>query len=190
MAIAINGAGTITGITAGGLPDGCIQAADLASGVGGKCLAVVSTATDASSSTTSTSFADVTGLTVTTGTLATSSSKLLILVHFMAGTQTTYAMNARLQITPSGGSAAYPYVGTGGTTNITMFDSYAHSGSSDLASSETAVYLYQASSTVAHAVNMQWKVESGGTGYMNRSYTLGGKDVKAVSSITAMEIGA
>jgi len=28
--------GTITGLNAGGLPDGCVQAADLASGVGGK----------------------------------------------------------------------------------------------------------------------------------------------------------
>ena len=36
MAIAINGAGTITGISAGGLPDGVIQSADLASGVGAK----------------------------------------------------------------------------------------------------------------------------------------------------------
>ena len=36
MPIAINGSGTITGISAGGLPDGIIQAADLASGVGGK----------------------------------------------------------------------------------------------------------------------------------------------------------
>jgi len=42
MAIAINGAGTITGISAGGLPDGIIQEADLASGVGaGKLLQVV-----------------------------------------------------------------------------------------------------------------------------------------------------
>ena len=40
MAIAINGAGTITGISAGGLPDGVIQAADLASGVGGKALQI------------------------------------------------------------------------------------------------------------------------------------------------------
>jgi hypothetical protein len=36
MPIAINGSGSITGITAGGLPDGCVTADDLASGVGGK----------------------------------------------------------------------------------------------------------------------------------------------------------
>ena len=33
MAITINGNGTVTGISAGGLPDGCIQEADLAAGV-------------------------------------------------------------------------------------------------------------------------------------------------------------
>ena len=41
MPIAINGSGTVTGISAGGLPDGIIQAADLASGVGGKVLQYV-----------------------------------------------------------------------------------------------------------------------------------------------------
>ena len=42
MPIVLNGSGTITGISAGGLPDGIIQAADLASGVGGKILQVQS----------------------------------------------------------------------------------------------------------------------------------------------------
>ena len=57
MAITINGTGSITGLTAGGLPDGSVVAADLASsldltgktvtlpsGTGGKILQVVSTA--------------------------------------------------------------------------------------------------------------------------------------------------
>ena len=43
MPIVLNGSGTLSGILAGGLPDGIIQAADLASGVGGKILQVVST---------------------------------------------------------------------------------------------------------------------------------------------------
>ena len=56
MPITINGSGTITGISAGGLPDNCVTAADLAttldlssntvtlpSGTGGKILQVVST---------------------------------------------------------------------------------------------------------------------------------------------------
>ena len=43
MPVTINGSGSITGISAGGLPDGIIQAADLASGVGGKILQVLQT---------------------------------------------------------------------------------------------------------------------------------------------------
>ena len=41
MPIAFNGSGTVTGISAGGLPDGCITSAELASGVGGKFLQIV-----------------------------------------------------------------------------------------------------------------------------------------------------
>ena len=44
MAIEINGSGTITGLSVGGLPDGSIVAADLASSIGlGKILQVVQT---------------------------------------------------------------------------------------------------------------------------------------------------
>ena len=46
MPITLNGSGTVSGISAGGLPDGCIQSADIASGVipaGGKILQIVQT---------------------------------------------------------------------------------------------------------------------------------------------------
>jgi hypothetical protein len=43
MPITLNGSGTVSGISAGGLPDGIIQSADLATGVGGKLLQVVTT---------------------------------------------------------------------------------------------------------------------------------------------------
>ena len=44
MPITINGSGTITGLSVGGLPDGSVDADTLASGVGGKILQVQSTA--------------------------------------------------------------------------------------------------------------------------------------------------
>ena len=51
MPITLNGSGTVSGISAGGLPDGIIQSADLATGVGGKIIQVVSnTKTDTGSS--------------------------------------------------------------------------------------------------------------------------------------------
>ena len=56
MPIVLNGSGTVTGISAGGLPDGIIQAADLASGVGGKILQVLQTIKTDVFTTTSTSY--------------------------------------------------------------------------------------------------------------------------------------
>ena len=44
MPITINGSGTITGLSVGGLPDGTVDGDTLASGVGGKILQVQSTA--------------------------------------------------------------------------------------------------------------------------------------------------
>tara|TARA_B100001778_G_C18471467_1_gene575973 strand:+ start:172 stop:765 length:594 start_codon:yes stop_codon:yes gene_type:complete len=88
MPIAINGSGTVTGISVGGLPDGIVDAdmlasnavtsAKLASGVGGKVLQVVQTEkTDTFSASTSTD-TDVTGMSATITT--TGSNKVLVQV--------------------------------------------------------------------------------------------------------------
>ena len=91
MAITINGSGTITGISAGGLPDGSVTAADIASsldlsgktvtlpsGTGGKVLQVVQATTTTAVSTNGTSYID-TGNTVTI-TPSSTSSKILVMV--------------------------------------------------------------------------------------------------------------
>ena len=77
MPITLNGSGTVSGISAGGLPDGIIQSADLASGVGGKILQVVQTVKTDSFSVLNTTSTDITGMTVTI-TPASSNSKILI----------------------------------------------------------------------------------------------------------------
>ena len=83
MPITLNGSGTVSGISAGGLPDGIIQSADLASGVGGKILQVQSTvksdgfsATVGGAATTNV----ITGLTVTI-TPASTNSKILLMAN-------------------------------------------------------------------------------------------------------------
>ena len=84
MPVTINGNGTITGISAGGLPDGCITADDLASGAGGKILQVVQQEKlDTWSTTSDFVFSDVTGLAVTI-TPSSSSNKVLVLVDVVA----------------------------------------------------------------------------------------------------------
>jgi hypothetical protein len=97
MAITINGSGSITGLSAGGLPDGSVTAGDLAStldltgksvtlpsGTGGKVLQVVSTTKTDTFSMTGSTFTSVTGLTASiTPTSAT--SKILVIVSMTCG---------------------------------------------------------------------------------------------------------
>ena len=77
MPIAINGSGTVTGISVGGLPDGIVDGDTLASGVGGKVLQSVTASTTTQVETTSTTYTD-TGLTASITISA--SSKVLVLV--------------------------------------------------------------------------------------------------------------
>lgn len=159
---------------------------------GGKVLQCVSTPLNTIPTSTSTSWVDITGFTVTTGTLA-SSSKLLIFGQVTVGNTTNYSTPVRMEITPSGGSAVYPYIGSGaadsGTAwNATVMAARNYSENSEIASTQTFVYLYTAGSTVAHTVNLQWLAESGATMYLNRAVTE--TYGRGTSSITVMEIGA
>ena len=79
MPITLNGSGTVSGISAGGLPDGIIQSADLATGVGGKIIQIVHVDKNDFFSTTSTSFTDITGL---TANITPTSASNYILVDF------------------------------------------------------------------------------------------------------------
>tara|TARA_Y100000114_G_scaffold143269_1_gene150647 strand:+ start:7419 stop:7988 length:570 start_codon:yes stop_codon:yes gene_type:complete len=82
MSIAINGSGTLSGITVGGLPDGIVDTdtlaanavtnGKLASGVGGKILKVHSVQSSTGQDITSSSYTDITGLTITLTPAATS----------------------------------------------------------------------------------------------------------------------
>ena len=100
MAITINGTGTITGISAGGLPDGSVVAADLAStldltgktvtlptGTGGKVLQVVSATQSTEASRINDTSRFDTGLTASI-TPSSTSSKVLIIV-----TQSLWTLN-------------------------------------------------------------------------------------------------
>ena len=91
MSITINGTGSITGLTAGGLPDGSITtddiaanavtAAKLAAGAGGKILQVVQTAYTAADSTTATAPSSFTSTGCTASiTPSSSSNKVLVML--------------------------------------------------------------------------------------------------------------
>ena len=91
MPIVLNGSGTISGVSAGGLPDGIIQAADLASGVGGKILQVVSvTKTNVFTVSGTTTFTDVPNLSVNI-TPSSSSNKILVVYDMAWGNSDGHA---------------------------------------------------------------------------------------------------
>ena len=80
MAIAINGTGTITGLAVGGLPDGSIASADLATSINlGKIVAVKRAQLTTKFSCSSTSLQD-TGLEIT-HTASNASNKILLNAH-------------------------------------------------------------------------------------------------------------
>ena len=98
MAITINGTGSITGLTAGGLPDGSVTAADLAAGAGGKILQVKQVYKQDTFTTISTSFTDVTGLSVAI-TPASADNHILVCAYFVlanTNTSSNYYSAARL----------------------------------------------------------------------------------------------
>ena len=96
MPIAINGTGTITGITAGGLPDGVITTDDIAAsaitrakmGYAGAILQVVSTTYTTQTGTTSTTYVN-SGLELAI-TPSSSANKVLALSTFIIGNGSSY----------------------------------------------------------------------------------------------------
>ena len=89
MPITLNGSGTVSGISVGGLPDGIIQSADLATGVGGKILQVLQTVKTDTFSTSSGSYVDVTGVSQAITPSATSSKILIkVSIGFVSGRHT------------------------------------------------------------------------------------------------------
>ena len=198
MAITINGSGTITGISAGGLPDNCVTAADLAttldlssntvtlpSGTGGKILQVASSTKTNTTSTSSTTPTNITNMSASFGSLASTSSKVYILVSLnLSQQQWQYRIHLRI----TGGNAA-SYIGdanTGVESAVTVTprvaDSYAQLP-------VIMSYLDSPSTTSSVTYQVQWWVEAN-TAYLNRPYSLDVYGGNCASTITIMEVGA
>ena len=112
MPITINGSGTVTGLSVGGLPDGCVDSDTLAATARGKILQVVH-ATYATEGTTSGSTEASTGLTVT---IQPASASNKIFVDFrLANIRRGSASGAYARIKLYRGDAAY---GSGTQTSI------------------------------------------------------------------------
>ena len=155
MPITLNGSGTVSGISAGGLPDGIIQSADLATGVGGKILQVVQVAKTDTASTTSTTFGDVSGLSQAITTVA--GSKVLCLGNFFFGTAGAYSTWFRLVRVDVDGSTNYPWLGDADST-VTRASAGNYTGYYNYQSEYSAFHaLDTPSGAGSHTYKIQWK---------------------------------
>ena len=195
MPITINGNGTITGLSVGGLPDGSVDRDTLATGAKGSVLQVLQDVKSddysqtASGSTTYT----VTGLEQAI-TLSNASNKVLVQVvlstdnwdsayngvHWWINRSTSGSDN-KLHVGDQIGSNRNRGTGSGGTNSYSVHTK-----------NEVATFLDTPGSVGAHTYNIQWKDGNAddGTFYVNRgnnnsdatSHTI------VVSSITLTEI--
>ena len=180
MPIVLNGSGTVSGISAGGLPDGCVTADDLASGVGGKILQVVSATKADTQSFNSESFADITGLSATI-TLSSSSNKVFI----MANLYTSKGSVAEIiNFVRDSTNIAQPS-GTA-TREATMFGYNANTLNMQ---QQSMSFLDTVGDTNAHTYKLQLKcTNTNNAVYVNRYY--GSNDYYGISTLTLMEVAA
>ena len=181
MPITLNGSGTVSGISAGGLPDGIIQSADLATGVGGKILQVKQTFKNDTASTSSGSFADISGFTVSITPSATSSKILYTGGLYLAGSSSE--ANFRLKRT-IGGTATD--ISVSSVLDDDADGSFAHGGGSRYAG-HSFEFLDSPNTTSAITYGIRWRVHSGTT-YLNRTWDSGW--FHGASAITVMEVAA
>ena len=199
MPIGINGSGTITGISVGGLPDGIVDTDMIAAKAAtspklgnGSVLQVVSQDKTTAFSTTSNSFVDVTGLSVSI-TPSSSSNKILVFIDLKWGQSTDdgefFARAVR--------DSTAVYVGTGSTGNRTpcffgIEDTNA--GSRFQLNQASAVFLDSPSTTSSTTYKVQVKCHaaSGQTVPINRvnDDTNHNYNPAAASSITLIEVAA
>ena len=194
MAIAINGSGTVTGISVGGLPDGIVDtdmiAAKAATGpkLGNGCiLQVLQTVKTDTFTTSSTSYVDITDLSVSI-TPSSTSNKVLVTMHVNLG-HTNY-VSGFLRLVR--GSTAISVADSAGS-RIACTAAMADDPVDDEINCYSATFLDSPSTTSATTYKVQMATEaSGNTGnvFVNRS----GEDAdsnqcaRVVSSITVMEV--
>jgi len=198
MPITINGTGSITGLTAGGLPDGSVTAADiessldltgktvtLPSGTGGKILQVVQTVKTDTTSTTSTSFTDISGLSVSITPSSTSSKILVIPDLALSNNSIMYARLLR--------DSTVIYAGSSGTHNV-LWGGYAGDPGGGVFDYGLMIVnrtiLDSPATTSAVTYKCQYKTYSNSiflnsTRHLNNAY-----DIHTQSSITVMEVAA
>ena len=197
MPVTINGSGTITGLAVGGLPDGCVDAdslatnavtsAKLASGVGGSILQVVQTVkTDTTSYSNASSFADISGMSVTI-TPSSSSNKILVFpdLGLASANMTDHhciwrILRGSTPIAESTTATTAQLKGTGGMHR-------GANGANAYFLGHSKMFIDSPNTTSATTYKCQWSAYDGNaTLYLNRRGS--NLAVGSISTITVMEI--
>ena len=196
MPIAINGSGTVTGISVGGLPDGIVDTDMIAANAvtaakrgAGAILQVVQTVkTDTTSITTLDTWTDISGMSVSI-TPSSASNKILVTAVLNTGIEDDSYYILRLEkdgtaigVGDAAGNRSQGYFGQGPHSNSEMIEN------------TTINYLDTAGGTSAITYNVAWWFahQSGHTLYLNRCKYDANQDYapRMSSTITAMELAA
>ena len=154
----------------------------------GKILQVVSANKSDTASTTSTSFTDIAGMTVTTGALASTSSKVLVMVKMTMGGSSNAAFPKTRLLR---GSTVIAVGDAAGSRNQVSDQGQLMSNDTNL--TQVITYLDSPNSTSAQTYHIEWhQWHSSYTCYINRSGSDSdnSNEGRAMSTITAMEVGA
>lgn len=194
MPITLNGSGTVSGISAGGLPDGIIQSADLATGVGGKILQVVSvTKKDVASNST----ASQTWWSYTDNSLKitlvpqSASNKIYLTAFFNFFDSTGQWLQFRFE---QDGAQIDETVGDAASSRVRATGQHMNGGDNNGGRFYMMAAEVNADSTSSRTYNLAFRHTSGvaRTLYLNRT----GDDTdqysysRSISTLTAMEIAA
>lgn len=196
MPISINGSGTVTGISVGGLPDGIVDTDMIAAaavtapkrGAGAILQVLQSTKTDTASRH-NTSYGD-TGLSQAITT--TGSNKVLVRLFIQWGVEAGHAVSFRLARTTGGTTTNTIFLGDDGNSRdrVTLGGLAANApwevnpGSMEFLDSPGAG---------THTYKLQWATPSGATvAYFNRSFrdNDAAGEARTPSAITVMEVAA
>ena len=196
MPIAINGSGTLTGISVGGLPDGIVDAdmlaanavtaGKLASGVGGKILQVKQTVKLDAFSTTSTTLVDVTGLSVDITPSATSSKVLVRCTVAMSTNSSNFTYAQLLRGSTFLGEANE--AGNRVRPTLMMYQNF-----DTTLITQNFEFLDSPNTTSATTYKVQLRCATAGYAYVNRTYTDGNgvnTEPRLSSTITVEEVAA
>ena len=203
MAIAINGTGTITGISVGGLNDSIITSSELVNGAvtaakidslpAGSILQVVQSVKTSEQSNSSASYVQITDLNCSI-TPSSTNSKILIMVLVSSNIYSGY--NSSFFRLTKGGTAISGALGNdSGDSNaeVSFADTATQYTNNKAMNTVGTTYLDSPSSTSALTYGVQWAVpntNSTYTNYINGPYARDGNSyrARAISTITLMEV--